>query len=144
MQQPELLTDPRFETIQARGKPEHMRAIDAIVADWTRGFDGTDLEARLREAEVPCTRVYTIADIYADPHFAARGMLPQVPHPVLGHTTQTGVVPRLSATPGGIRHTGPELGADSRAVLRKALGMDDAEIEQLVQQQVVGEARPSA
>lgn len=141
MQQPELLTDPRFETIQARGKPEHMRAIDAIVAEWTRGFDGPELEAQLREAEVPCTRVYTIADIYADPHFAARGMLAQVPHPVLGHTTQTGVVPRLSATPGGIRHTGPELGADTRTVLHEALDMSDDEIEQLVQQQVVGEAR---
>jgi crotonobetainyl-CoA:carnitine CoA-transferase CaiB-like acyl-CoA transferase len=46
----------------------------------------------------PTSRVYTIADIYADPHFAARGMLAQVPHPTLGHTTQTGVLPRLSGT----------------------------------------------
>jgi crotonobetainyl-CoA:carnitine CoA-transferase CaiB-like acyl-CoA transferase len=58
------------------------------------------LEELLREGEVPTTRVYTIADIYADPHFQARDMLQQVPHPVLGHTTQSGVVPRLSATPG--------------------------------------------
>jgi crotonobetainyl-CoA:carnitine CoA-transferase CaiB-like acyl-CoA transferase len=77
MQQPELLTDPRFETIQARGKPENMKAIDAIMAEWTRGFDAAPLEELLREGEVPTTRVYTIADIYADPHFRSRAMLPR-------------------------------------------------------------------
>lgn len=131
MQQPELLTDPRFETIQARGKPEHMKAIDAIVADWTRQHDAAPLEERLRQGEVPCTRVYTIADIYADPHFQARQMLAQVPHPVLGHTTQIGVVPRLSATPGAIRHTGPGIGADSHQVLAEVLGLSTERIQAL-------------
>ena len=132
MQQPELLTDPRFETIQARGRPENMKAIDALIANWTRGFDAEPLEALLREGEVPTTRVYTIADIYADPHFRARDMLLQVPHKVLGHTTQAGVVPRLSATPGGIRHTGPDLAADTRTVLATELGLDDTRIDALV------------
>jgi len=131
MQQPELLTDPRFETIQARGKPEHMKAIDAIVADWTRQHDGPQLEDMLRQGEVPCTRVYTIADIYNDPHFAARQMLPQVPHPVLGHTTQIGVVPRFSDTPGNIRHTGPALGADGHSLLAHTLGLSEARIAEL-------------
>jgi formyl-CoA transferase len=118
MQQPELLADPRFATIRNRGERPHMKALDEIIAAWTVQWEGADLETRLREAEVPSTRVYTIADIYADPHFAARGMLPQVAHPVLGHTTQAGVVPRLSATPGRIRHSGPDLGADTAAVLQ--------------------------
>ncbi|WP_374639595.1 CaiB/BaiF CoA transferase family protein [Hydrogenophaga sp.] len=131
MQQPSLLTDPRFETIQARGKPENMRAIDAIVGEWTRQHTAQDLEEMLRQAEVPTSRVYTIRDIYADPHFHARDMLHQVPHPVLGHTTQSGVVPRLSGTPGRIRHTGPELGADGEQVLRQTLSLDDASIRQL-------------
>ena len=132
MQQPALLTDPRFETIQARGKPEHMKAIDALIAEWTRGFDAAPLEALLREGEVPTTRVYTIADIYADPHFQARDMLRQVPHATLGHTTQTGIVPRLSATPGAIQHTGPDLGADALDILTRDLGMDSDEIAPLL------------
>jgi crotonobetainyl-CoA:carnitine CoA-transferase CaiB-like acyl-CoA transferase len=131
MRQPELLTDPRFETIQARGRPENMKAIDALIADWTRQHDAEPLEALLREGEVPTTRVYTIADIYADPHFRARDMLQAVPHPVLGHTTQSGVVPRLSATPGGIRHTGPDLGADTGAVLAEDLGLSTERIAEL-------------
>jgi crotonobetainyl-CoA:carnitine CoA-transferase CaiB-like acyl-CoA transferase len=116
MEQPGLLTDPRFATIRSRGERQNMLALDAIVADWSRRFDGAELEQMLLRAEVPCSRIYTIADIYRDPHFAARGMLQQVPHPVLGHTTQAGVMPRLSATPGRIRHTGPEAGADSLAI----------------------------
>ncbi len=119
MAQPELMTDPRFASIRSRGEKPHMKALDAIIATWTAQFDGADLEARLREAEVPSSRVYTIADIYADAQFASREMLQQVPHPVLGHTTQAGVVPRLSATPGRIRHTGPDLGADTDAVKRE-------------------------
>jgi formyl-CoA transferase len=122
MAQPGLLADPRFATIRSRGQPAHMKALDEIIAAWTAGFEGAELEAMLQQAEVPSARAYTIADIYGDPHFAARGMLQQVPHPVLGHTTQTGVVPRLSATPGRIRHTGPDLGADSVAI-RQACGL---------------------
>ncbi len=130
MQQPELLADPRFATIQQRGRPDNMRALDEIISVWTRSFDAVTLEELLRHGEVPSSRVYTIADIYTDPHFKARDMLVQVPHATLGHTTQAGVVPRLSATPGGIRHTGPELGADGRSVLVE-LGLDDARIDAL-------------
>ena len=113
----DLQKDERFASIRARGEPVHARALDAQIAAWTSGIEGAELEAMLLAADVPSSRVYTIADIYADPHFAARQMLQQVPHPKLGHTTQVGVVPRLSATPGRIRHTGPALGADTQDVL---------------------------
>jgi formyl-CoA transferase len=119
MGQPGLLRDPRFATIRSRGEKPNMKALDAIIAAWSAGFDGAELEAMLQRAEVPAARAYTIADIYRDPHFAARGMLQQVPHAVLGHTTQAGVVPRLSATPGRIRHDGPALGFDTAAVRRE-------------------------
>ena len=124
----DLMDDPRFATIRARGEKANMRALDAIIAEWSRGFDGEALEAALREAEVPSSRVYTIADIYADPHFRAREMLVEVPHPSIGHTTQTGIVPKLSATPGSIRHSGPEIGADGERILRERLGWSDAAI----------------
>lgn len=121
MGQPRLLEDPRFASIRSRGEKPNMKALDALIADWTRGLDAAELEALLLRAEVPATRVYTVADIYRDEHFAARRMLQEVPHPELGHTTQIGVVPRLSATPGRIRHSGPELGADT-ASIRQELG----------------------
>jgi formyl-CoA transferase len=136
MGQPELLQDPRFASIRQRGSPESMRAIDAIVAVWTGSLQGNELERLLQEAEVPSSRIYTIADIYQDPHYAARDMLMKVPHPTEGHTTQAGIVPKLSATPGAIRHTGPDIGADTVDILR-TLGLDDDRIRRLIEDRVV-------
>ena len=86
---------------------------------------------------MPCSLIYTIADIYEDPQFAARDMLVQVPHPELGHTTQVGLVPKLSRTPGRIRGTGPMLGAQTDEVLQ-GLGLPAGEIDELRRQKVVG------
>lgn len=129
MGQPQLLHDPRFSSIRLRGA--NLEACNGVVAEWTRRHDGAEIERVLLKAEVPVSRVYTIADIYADPHYAAREMLVRVPHPVLGHTTQHGVVPKLSRTPGAIVRSGPELGEDTRDVLASELGLDEATLDRL-------------
>lgn len=137
MERPDLLTDARYATIRQRGEPANMRALDAMVAAWTAQHDGEALEARLLEAGVPASRVFTVHDIFEDPHYRARDMLTQVPHPRLGQVTQIGVVPRLSATPGRIRHSGPELGADTAQVLQQELGLAPQQIDALLQAGVV-------
>lgn len=137
MERPDLLTDARYATIRLRGEPANMRALDAMVAAWTAQHDGEALEARLLEAGVPASRVFTVHDIFEDPHYRARDMLTQVPHPSLGQVTQIGVVPRLSATPGRIRHSGPELGADTAQVLQQELGLAPQQIDALLQAGVV-------
>jgi len=137
MEQPGLLTDPRFSTIRARGQAGNMAALDALIADWSGRFQSDALEQRLIEHSIPASRIYTIADIYKDPHYAARDMLVEVPHPELGHTTQAGIVPKLSRTPGGIRHTGPATGADTERILR-GLGLDDARIADLKSRNIIG------
>ena len=112
----DLMQVPEFASIRARGEHANARALDQIIAEWTRQHLCTDLANILEAVGVPNTRVYTIADIYQDPHFLERNMLVKVPHPKIGHTTQMGVVPRLSRTPGSIRHTGHELGQDTTDV----------------------------
>lgn len=119
MGQEALMQEPQYATIRARGEPANARALDEVIAAWTSQYACHELEAKLEAVGVPNTRVYTIADIYKDPHFLERNMLVKVPHPKIGHTTQMGVVPRLSRTPGSIRHTGHELGADTEAVLQQ-------------------------
>src|SRR3546814_6458681 len=116
MGQPELLADPRFATIRARGERHNMAALDALISDWTRQHDAESLERLLIAESIPASRLYTIADIYDDPHYAERGMLVRVPHATLGHTPQAGLVPKLSRTPGHIRPTRPALGPAPRAV----------------------------
>jgi crotonobetainyl-CoA:carnitine CoA-transferase CaiB-like acyl-CoA transferase len=132
---PELADDPRFATVYLRG--QHAAELDALIADWTRGRSGAEAEAAMLQAEVPCSRVFTLAEVFRDPHFAARGMLTPVPHPVLGPTLQQGIVPRLSDTPGRIRWSGPETGADGMHVLGDILGYDGATIAALVDAGVV-------
>lgn len=126
----DLPADPRFATLVARSKNE--AELDGIIAAWSQTLSLDELEARLHAADVPASRAFTLADIYADPHFAARQMLVRVPDPNLGSTIQAGVAPRLSATPGAIRWSGRETGADTRGVLRELGGLADAEIDRLV------------
>lgn len=135
MQRPDLLTDPRFSTIRARG--ENMVLLDNIIADWTRQHTGEQMEAMLVEAQVPVSRVFTMTEIFNDAHYRARSMLLDIAHPVLGTTTQTGIVPKLSETPGGVRHVGGEPGADTVSVLRDELNYDDDRIQQLLKAGVV-------
>src|SRR5262249_58085746 len=66
----DLLADPRFGSLAKRA--EHGDAINAIVGEWCRQRTAAEIEAIMLAAEVPVTRAYSIADIAADPHYAAR------------------------------------------------------------------------
>jgi crotonobetainyl-CoA:carnitine CoA-transferase CaiB-like acyl-CoA transferase len=129
IEQPALTRDPRFATAVARA--ENVEALDTIIAAWTSRYDCTDLEARLHAAAVPAARIYTVADIFEDPHYRARCMLATVASDELGSVTMPAVVPRLMDTPGTIRHAGRAIGQDTRDVLREVAGLTDPEITAL-------------
>jgi crotonobetainyl-CoA:carnitine CoA-transferase CaiB-like acyl-CoA transferase len=84
----------------------------------------------------------SIADIAADPHFQARGMIARIPDERLPEhaAVMPGVVPRLSLTPGTITHSGGELGADNHAVFTELLGLEAAELERLAADGVIAPA----
>ncbi len=140
MKRPELLEDPNYATSFARSR--NHEALDAVIGGWTAQHDVAQLEALLQEASVPATRIFTMKDIFADPHFAARDMLLNVPHDTLGEVTMAGVVPKLSRTPGRVRRSGGAVGRDTEAVLRELAGLSQAEIERLCHAGVL--ARPEA
>ncbi|MBI2226506.1 MAG: CoA transferase, partial [Betaproteobacteria bacterium] len=99
--------------------------------------DCAEAERKLHAAEVPAARIYTMADIFEDPHYAARGMLAQVPDDEFGTVTMPNVVPKLSATPGAIRHSGHRVGQDTRRVLMELAELSAEEIAQLEAQHVI-------
>lgn len=136
LSQPGLVTDDKFCNVRLRG--ENAAELDAIVNEWTAQHTGADVERKLIEASVPVSRVFTIADVFEDPHFKAREMLLDVEHPTLGKIKQTGIVPKLSETPGSVRFCGPEVGADSAAVLAKELNYSAHEIQGLFDKSVIG------
>jgi crotonobetainyl-CoA:carnitine CoA-transferase CaiB-like acyl-CoA transferase len=112
-------------------RAEHEDAIDAMISDWTMSHDLEEIDAILQKAGVPASRIYTMADVFADPHYAARDMLVDVPDDDLGTVRVANVVPKLSATPGRIDKAGGQTGVDTREVLSRVAGMTDAAISAL-------------
>ena len=135
MDQPELPQDSRF--CSERARVAHRAAIDAVVEQWTRSIDSHALIETLRSADIPSSPIFSIADIFADPHYAARGNLVALDHPQLGAFKMPGVVPRLSATPGEIEWLGRSLGEDTATVLSSALGYSREQIDELRRRGVV-------
>lgn len=136
MGQPGLARDDRFVSGIARSNND--AALDAVIAAWTSTHDLAELERVLQAADVPATRIYTMKDIFADRHFKARDMLVDVPDDELGHVTLAGVVPRLSGTPGRVRHAGGAIGCDTRQVLGELAGLPDEAIRALSARGVIG------
>jgi crotonobetainyl-CoA:carnitine CoA-transferase CaiB-like acyl-CoA transferase len=135
MKQPELATDSRFAEHLSRN--ENHVALDEIISRWTGRHTLAELEATLHEVSVPATRIFTIEDIFKDPHYRARHSIIDAPDQHLGTVAMAGVVPRLSETPGEVRHAGRDVGQDSRDVLKELLGLDDRRIDELARTGIV-------
>lgn len=135
MERPELADDARFKTSTARN--ENADEIDDIVAKWAAELPLPDLEERLDAAQVPATRIFNMADIFADPHYKARDMLIPVPDEDLDTITMAAPVPHLSASPGRAKHAGHRIGQDTRRVLRDVGGLSTNAIETLIEAGIV-------
>ncbi|MBP7132485.1 MAG: CoA transferase [Aquabacterium sp.] len=113
----DLATDPQLAGNP--GRVLRVAEIDAAIGAWTSVRQVAQVLDVLNAASVPVGRIYTAADIAADPHYQAREMLLSVSTPD-GLTVQVpGIVPKLSRTPGAITRRAPELGEDTDAVLSR-------------------------
>ena len=112
------------------GRAARQDWLDGEIEAWSSRKTPDEVLAAMERAEVPASRIYSIRDIVADPQYAARGMIREIAMPGGGTLKVPGVVPKLSATPGGIAGGGPRLGEHTREVLRE-LGYVDAAIDAL-------------
>ena len=128
MGRPDLADDPTLADNAGRDarRAELYAAIDA----WVAAHDETEVLAALAAAEVPASRIFSVADMFADPQFLARGMIEMVKLPDGRDCRVPGIVPKLSETPGGTEWIGPGLGEHNDAVLGE-LGYSAAEIAAL-------------
>ena len=128
MDRPALVTEfPTMATRLARRQD-----VDGAVAGWVGGLDAADALARLDAAEVPCSRVASVRDIFGDSQVRARGNILAVPSPLGGLLHMAGVIPHLSLTPGEVRHPGPlGIGADNEEVYCGRLGLSRQELTEL-------------
>lgn len=125
----ELTTDPRFATLADRAS--RSEEINGIVAGWTRSLDAAAVEAACIEADVPVATAYTAADIFDDPHIAARRDLIEVDDPVLGPVRQQAPFPRFVGEAPVVPSGAPRLGEHTDGVLRELLGVGDDELRRL-------------
>jgi formyl-CoA transferase len=120
---PDLADDPALA--QNDGRVNDVERIDAAIGEWTARHSLEDVLAALNEAKIPAGRIYDAADIAADPHYQARGMIIDAELPDGTPVQVPGIVPKLSETPGAIVHRAPALGEHTDDVLDK-LGIDAA------------------
>jgi formyl-CoA transferase len=118
------------------GRAAQMERIDEAIGAWTRQRTLHEVLAAMEKAEVPAGRIYSAADIAADPHYAARGMIEEVIAGDGEPLKVPGIVPKLSATPGAIRSPAPKLGEHTEQVL-KEIGFSGAEIEELRRNNII-------
>jgi crotonobetainyl-CoA:carnitine CoA-transferase CaiB-like acyl-CoA transferase len=125
---PDLADDPALAHNDGRAKQVAM--LDEAITAWTSHHATEDVLAALERAEVPAGRIYSVADIVADPHYQARDMLLQAQLPGGASVKMPGIVPKLSDTPGEVRWQGPTLGEHTGSMLAE-LGFADEDIERL-------------
>jgi crotonobetainyl-CoA:carnitine CoA-transferase CaiB-like acyl-CoA transferase len=127
---PELKADARYLTEELRWT-NHQSLRAAIEL-----FTAQRSKAQLKElfgGRVPFSPIYNAQEIFNDPHFAARNMLPEVEQPgSFAPVNVPGVPVKLSVTPGGVRHRAPMLGEHTREILH-GLGWDTARIARLIE-----------
>lgn len=119
------------------GRATRQQWLDEQIEAWTSSRSPADVLAAMEAAEVPASKIYSIADIVADPHYAARAMIREIRMADGSMLKVPGVVPKLSATPGDFHGGGPKLGEHTDAVLRE-MGYDDAAIATLRARGVIG------
>ena len=120
---PELINDPRF--LDNRLRIQNAEKLDDALQEAILKFDRDTLIEIFDEFGAAVAACNNIAEIFEDPHFAARGNIVAVDDAELnGPLKMQNVVGNFSRTPGKIKHAGPKLGEHNKEILVDMLGFD--------------------
>lgn len=116
------------------GRAARADELDKIIAEWAAATTVSDALELLHSAGVPAGSVMNAAQISADPHYAARGMLQPMDVRIGDDVERVrfpGVVPKIPGVPEAPRWVGPDVGEDTEAVLSEILGVSADDVEAL-------------
>ena len=99
------------------GRARRAAELDAAIETWTLQHTVGEVVQQLDAAQVPVGKIYTAADIVQDPQYQARDMVLDTRTSSGAPLKVPGIVPKLSATPGRLRHPAPALGEHTTDVL---------------------------
>jgi len=126
---PELIEDPRFTSEALRWT--HSAELREQIETFTTTQTKQEIKV-LFGGKIPFSPIYNAQDIFNDPHFSARNMLPEVEQPGSQRPVAVPGVPvKMSQTPGEVRHRAPLLGEHTREILSD-LGLSEARVDQLI------------
>lgn len=131
---PEVIAEPWFAS--GAGRVSRVDLLDGYVSEWIGERDRDEVTRLFTEAGAAVAPVYDAQDIVEDVHIREAETLVEVPDDDFGHMLQHNLMWRLSKTPGAIRFTGRDLGADTDTILAE-LGYTDDEIAQLRQKEMI-------
>ncbi|MFD1038398.1 CaiB/BaiF CoA transferase family protein [Virgibacillus byunsanensis] len=136
MDQPELAENPKYATHHARS--DNMKELDLLIEKWTKTLTADIVLKKLEESGVPSGLIYSAEDIVKDPQYKARDMIISAKHEELGDFPMPGIVPKLSRTPGKVKHVGAEyVGKHNEDIYKKLLEIDDQEFERLKESKTI-------
>lgn len=135
MDKPEMASESLYGEQQKRLAAREL--VNQIVTEWIGGLDRHEVMQRCLKNQVPVGKVNSIADIFEDEHFQARGNLARVEAEGLGEVVVPGVLPTLSKTPGRITNLGPPLGNATYEVMRDLLEISAEDIDQLRKHKII-------
>ena len=124
----DLGSDP--ELAANAGRVQREREIDAAIGDWYAARDSAEVLRVLEQQRVPAGPIYSVHEMFEDPHFRARGLFERVE--IDGRALEIpALMPRLQGTPGGTKWPGGAVGSHTQEVLQSVLGLGQQEIEAL-------------
>lgn len=130
----DLAADPELELNP--GRVRRQAELDEAITLWTQSQPAAVVVERLVAAAVPASTIYTVADMFADPHYRARGLFESVE--AAGRAlVLPAMLPRLAESPGATDWAGPELGAHNVEVYCAELGLTADELGQLRRRGVI-------
>lgn len=125
----DLLDDERYATVERR--LEHRTELNALVEQWVAERSREEVVHAMAEANVLCSPVAGVKDVFENPQLRHRRQIVDVEHPVLGSFPMQGVTIQLGESPAAIRRSPPLLGEHTAEVLSEWLGYEGQQIEVL-------------
>ena len=135
MNRPDLVEDERYRTHSARGA--NQVELDEMVSAWTQTIEAAELEKMMEDFGIPSGKIYRAPEMLADAHFKAREAIIKTQHPKFGELLMQNVAPKLSATPGGVRSAGPDLGQHNADIYQGLLEYSEARMADLTGQGII-------